>query len=269
MSISGCVIRFCKYQVFWQHRHDFYLHTFPGRVFMEGLAFHYLSFHNIKLPFAEPHSSEAGRCSNEVSILTIPPKETPLVKVTNDLHVAKSNGSVSKPGPIPLRLVPGQSSSQLMVILSSWLLSPKSLESSLTLFISHMPCPILHQQMCPECHHFSPPPLIPWARPYLAPQYGNGFFRVFLCRPCPLIVYFLKMLSHITSLLCSNPPMSSHLTQKYIPTLCSNDTLSVRSSPNALYSTAISPTFYPDRHLYTHCPQNQKFPSPFTFLFPL
>lgn len=87
MSISGCVIRFCMYQVFWQHRHDFYPHTFLGRVFMEGLAFHYLSFHNIKLPFAEPHSSEAGRCSNEVSILTILPKGTPLVKVTNDRSV--------------------------------------------------------------------------------------------------------------------------------------------------------------------------------------
>lgn len=101
MSVSGCVIHFCKYQVFWQHRHDFYLHTFLGRVFMEGLAFHYLSFHNIKLPFAEPHSSEAGRRSNEVSILTILPKETPLVKVTNDLHVAKSNGQYPNLGLFP------------------------------------------------------------------------------------------------------------------------------------------------------------------------
>lgn len=72
------------------------------------------------------------------------------------------------------RLIPGQpSSSHLMVILSSWLSSPKLLESSLTLFcFSHATstpppanpvCSILKTYL--ECHHLSPPPRIPWGRP--------------------------------------------------------------------------------------------------------
>lgn len=80
--------------------------------------------------------------------------------------------------------------------------------------------------MCPECHHFS----------LLPPLNGGRRLSSFLIAEClwclqsvptlPLSTYyFLKILSEITSLLCTNPPMSSHLTRKYIPSLCSNDAL--------------------------------------------
>ena len=57
---------------------------------------------------------------------------------------------------------------------------------------------------------------------------------VFLCQSLPISL-FSKNGSQVISLLCSNPSMSSHFIQNYIPSLCSDDTLSVRSSPNDPY----------------------------------
>lgn len=145
-----------------------------------------------------------------------------------------------------------------MVILSFWLLSSEPLESVYGI-ISSLFLTLRAQSSTGKCiHHFSPPPLIPWARPSSSlTQYGAGFLRVFLHWPCLLtIVSFLNMLGQIAWLLCSNSPMSSHLSQKYIPSLCSDDTISVRFSPNAPYSTAVSPTRHTSMHTLPSEPES-------------
>lgn len=156
-----------------------------------------------------------------------------------------------------------------MGTLDSWLPNPKSLQSPLTLYPPsvNLLCSIL--KIYPECHHFSPLHWYPESRPS-SPLTRNVVMVSSECSyvsPCPPRVYFLKNVSLITSLLCSNPPITSLFTQNYIPSLCSSDTLSVRPSPNALYNIITSPT--PNIHLYKHCPQNQKLLSPATFPFPL
>lgn len=108
--------------------------------------------------------------------------------------------------------------------------------------VSRMPPLLSSSSTGPDFHHFSS-------------QNVFGVFRVFLHCLCPLIIYFLKILSQITSLLCTNPPMSSHLIQKYIPSLCSNDALFSEVFPNVPYNTAVSPTSRPQRVPVPEIPQ--------------
>ena len=117
--------------------------------------------------------------------------------------------------------------------------------------VSRMPPLLSSSSTGPDFHHFSS-------------QNVFGVFRVFLYCLCPLIIYFLKILSQITSLLCTNPPMSSHLTQKYIPSLCSNDALFSEVFPQMPHIIQqYLPPPVPSVYLF------QKSPNPFILPFPL
>lgn len=110
-------------------------------------------------------------------------------------------------------------------------------------------CAIL--KVYPEYYHLSPSSLIPWARPSLSVTWNMAM--VFLPHGIPVAVLtFSKNISPITSLLCSNPPMSSHFTQNYIPILCSNDTPYQWGLPEMLHTIPLIPHLTPLTHAYTH-----------------
>lgn len=114
-----------------------YVHYW-AECWLGSLSFHYLRFHNIKLSSRVPFHR-----STWVPQWDVHPhhstKETPLVRVTNDLLDSKSSDWHPNLLPVPQGWSLNYLSRlQLMVILSSWLLSPKSLQSSLDfLYFSH------------------------------------------------------------------------------------------------------------------------------------